>query len=160
VEGADRTREDLLKGKTFADEALTAHRALGNRFDLAWDLHTAGMVALKLGELEEADRHWREALRVFTDANDASGIVILLSDFAELAHERGDEDRRFTLVGAWTALSQRTGVGLPSLWGTTEGRTTDADLTPERQAAFDRGAAMKTEDATAYVLASAYAKTV
>ena len=158
-EGRDRTHEDYLKSKAFAHEALTEHRALGNRFDIAWDLYATGLAALRLGELDDADRDWREAIQMFVDAGDSSGIVLQLSNYAELAKVRGDIERHDTLVGAWTALSQRTGVGLARLWGTTEGRTVATDIPPERQPALERGLAMKTDEAIAYALAPQPAKT-
>ena len=152
-EGKGRTETNYLIAKKFAYEALTEHRALGNRFDIAWDLYSTGLAALKLGELDDAERDWREAIQMFVDANDSSGIVLQLSNFAELAKARGDIARHDTLVGAWTALSQRTGVGLATLWGTTEGRAVAKDIPPERRPAFERGLAMTTDEAIAYVLA-------
>jgi predicted ATPase len=158
-EGPGRSRDDHLKGQKLAREALEQHRVLGNRFDIAWDLHATGMAALKLGELDEAERDWREAIQYFIDAADSSGIVLLLSDLAELAKARGDREREATLVGAWTALSQRTGVGLASLWGTTEGRMTAATVPAELRAPFERGLAMKTDEVIAYALTSPPATT-
>jgi len=152
IEGPNRTHADHMKGKQFAHEALVEHRALGNRFDIAWDLYGTGLAALKLSELDDAERDWREALQMFIDAGDSSGIVLQLSNFAELAKARGDIERHDTLVGAWTALSQRTGVGLATLWGTTEGRAVASDVPPERQATFKRGLAMTTDEAIAYAL--------
>jgi tetratricopeptide (TPR) repeat protein len=151
-EGKGRTETNYLIAKKFAHEALTEHRVLGNRFDIAWDLYSTGLAALKLAELDDAERDWRESIQMFVDANDSSGIVLLLSNFAELAKARGDIERHDTLVGAWTALSQRTGVGLATLWGTTEGRAVAKDIPPERRPAFERGLAMKTDDAIAYAL--------
>ena len=159
AEGANKTHADHLRAKEFAHQALAEHRALGNRFDIAWDLHGTGFAALKLRELDDADRDWRESLQMFVDAGDSSGIVLLLSNFAELAKAHGDIERHDALVGAWTALSQRTGVGLATLWGTTEGRAVAADIPPDRRASFDRGLAMKTEEALAYALAAQPTKT-
>ena len=158
-EGPDKTHDDYLKSKQLAHEALSEHRALGNRFDIAWDLHGTGFAALKLGELADAEKYWREAIQMFVDAADSSGIVLQLSNFAELAKARGDLERHATLVGAWTAMSQRTGVGLASLWGVTEGRALAGDIPPELRAAFERGLAMKTDEALAYALAAEPAKT-
>jgi len=158
-EGLDRTREDYLRAQKLAQEALEQHRALGNRFDIAWDLHSTGLSALHLGELDEAERDWRAAIQMFVDAADSSGIVLLLSNFSELARARGQTERQDTLVGAWTAMSKRTGVGLASLWGTTEGRPLAADIPLERRPALERGLAMKTDEAIAYALAAHPAKT-
>ena len=153
-EGLDRTREDYLRSQNLAREALGEHRALGNRFDISWDLHATGLSALHLGELVDAERDWREALQMFVDAGDSSGMVLLLSNFSELARARGQTERADTLVGAWTALSQRTGVGLASLWGTTEGRVPAAEIPPDRRPALVRGLGMKTDQAVAYALAT------
>lgn len=158
-EGPNHSHEDFLTAKRFAQEALAEHRALGNRFDIAWDLYATGFAAFKLGELADAERDWREALQMSIEAGDSSGIVIQLSNFAELAKVRGELERQDTLVGAWTALSQRTGVGLPTLFGVTEGRTVAADIPPDRRAAFERGLRLKTEEAIAYALAAQPAKT-
>jgi predicted ATPase/class 3 adenylate cyclase len=158
-EGYDRTREDYLRSRQLTQEALQQHRTLGNRFDIAWDLHSTGLAALHLGDLQETERDWREAIQIFVDAGDTSGIVLLLSDFSELARARGDVERQDTLVGAWTAMSKRTGVGLATLWGTTEGRVLVSDIPPQRKPALDRGLAMTTEEAIAYALAAPPATT-
>jgi predicted ATPase/class 3 adenylate cyclase len=158
-EGPERTHDDFLKAKKLTHEALEQHRALGNRFDIAWDLHATGLTALKLGELDDAERDWREAIHYFVEAADSSGIVLLLSDLGELAKARGDRERQATLVGAWTALSQRTGVGLASLWGTTEGRMLANNITADLRVPFERGLAMNTDEAIAYALAVERAKT-
>ena len=158
-EGWNRSHEDYLKSRQLAQEALGQHRLLGNRFDIAWDLHSTGLAALHLGEFDDAQRDFSEALQMFVDAGDSSGIVLLLSDFSELARTRGQTERLDTLVGAWTAMSKRTGVGLASLWGTTEGRVLATDIPPERGPALERGLAMKTDEAIAYALAPEPAKT-
>ena len=158
-EGWQRSREDVLKAQQLTREALEQHRSLGNRFDIAWDLHSAGLVELRLGNLDDTVAPLREAIEIFVEAGDSSGIVLLLSDLAELAKARGDREREATLVGAWTALSQRTGVGLASLWGTTEGRMVASSVPAEVRPAFERGLAMKTEEAIAYALATQPAKT-
>jgi predicted ATPase/class 3 adenylate cyclase len=157
-EGPNKTHDDFLKAKQLAHEALAEHRALGNRFDIAWDLHGTGFAALKLGELADAERYWRESIQMFVEAADSSGIVLLLSNFAELARMRDEMDRHATLVGAWTAMSQRTGVGLAILWGVTEGRALAKDIPPQMHAALERGLAMKTDEAVAYALAAQPAK--
>jgi len=155
-EGA--TGADWKRAEELVRVALEQHRALGNRFDVAWDLHTLGLVRLRLGDLDEAETHWREAAEIFADAQDSSGIVLVLSNFAEIARRKGDREREATLVGAWTALSQRTGVGLASLWGTTEGRTVAETVPRQHRQAFERGTTMKTDEAVAYALGTEPAK--
>ena len=149
-----RSRDELLRGREYGLEALREHRALGQRnlFDEGWDLHLIGLVALKLGELDDAAGRFREALELFVAAADTSGIVLLLSNIAEVARQQGDVERHDVLVGAWSALSQRTGVGLADVFGATEGRATAADIPADRKTALERGRAMNTDDAVALAL--------
>jgi len=154
-------REELLRGREYGLEALREHRALATRnlFDEGWSLHTLGLCALKLGELDEAAARFREALELFVTAADTSGIVLQLTNIAEVVRQRGDTERHDVLVGAWSALAQRTGVGVADMFAMTEGRATAADIPMERRRALERGLAMTTDDAVAYALESATTKT-
>jgi hypothetical protein len=155
------SREELLRGREYALEALREHRALATRnlFDEGWALHTIGLIALKLGELDEATYRLREALELFVTAADTSGIVVHLSSIAEVARQRGDIERHDVLVGAWSALAQRTGVGAADQLARSRGGATAADIPPDRRPALERGLAMTTDDAVAYALESATATT-
>ena len=146
--------DDLRRGREFGAEALRQHRALPERnlFDEGWDLHVLGLAALKLDEVEVAAPLFREALALFQTLADTSGIVLMLSNIAEVARRRGDLERHDILVGAWSALSERTGVGLANLYGATEGRATAADIPAERRPMLDRGVALSTAEAVAYAL--------
>ncbi len=156
-----RAREELLRGREYGLEALREHRALTTRnlFDEGWSLHQLGLFALKLGELDEAAARFREALELFVTAGDTSGIVLQLTNIAEVVRQRGDTERHEVLVGAWSALAQRTGVGAADLFAANEGRATAADIPAGRRTALERGLAMTTDDAVAYALESATAKT-
>lgn len=146
--------DDLRRGREFGAEALRQHRALPERnlFDEGWDLHVLGLVALKLDEVEVAAPLFREALALFETLADTSGIVLMLSNIAEVARRRGDLERHDILVGAWSALSERTGVGLANQYGASEGRATAADIPAERRPTLERGAALSTAEAVAYAL--------
>jgi predicted ATPase/class 3 adenylate cyclase len=157
--GHGHSREDLLFAKQRVEEALEHHRKLSNRFDLGWDLHMAGLVDLKLGDLAGARAQWTEATRLFDAAADISGMVLMLSDFSELAKASGDLERHDVLVGAWAALARKTGIGLTALFGQTEDRAQPETIPAERQPAVERGLAMKLDDAVAYALATEPAKT-
>ena len=157
----DATHDEFVESKRFIDEALREHRSLGNRFDIGWDLHGLGYAELRLGELEAAEAHWREGIEIFIAGGDDAGVVIFLSNFAELAKLRGDLVRHDTLVGAWSAIAKRTGAGLANLFGITQDRDTDERITAvDRRPAVERGLAMTTGEAIAYVLARESAKTV
>ncbi len=150
AQGVGRTRAELVDAKTYINLAQAGHQALGNRFDLAWDLHGLGLAELKLGETDSAGRRWLEALQSFMEAGDSSGIVIMLSNFAELAKVRGDLDRHATLVGAASTVAARTGVGLATMIQTTEERAGPGDIDPDHRAALERGLAMTDAEAVAY----------
>ena len=150
AQGRDHPPERLLRAQGLATEAYEHHRSAENRFNIGWDLFVLGLIALKMGDLREADARWREGLQIFVDAGDTSGLVIMLSNFGEIALAQGDLDRHATLVGAWTAIAQRTGVGLADLMRDNDGRALATDIRPEHRAALDRGRAMSDAEALAY----------
>ena len=152
AQGIERSPEELARARASASEAQSTHRELGNRFALAWDLHTLGLADLKLGAHGSAAAAWREALGILHDAGDSSGVVILLSNFAALAKAEGDPERHAVLVGAETRVIAETGVELTQVIRTEERRATAADIAPEHRAALERGLAMKMGDAVAYAL--------
>ncbi|HVR89233.1 MAG TPA: adenylate/guanylate cyclase domain-containing protein [Candidatus Limnocylindria bacterium] len=154
----DATRDALLRGRDYVREAYKQHRALGNQFDIGWDLHGIGLAAFKLGDHDEAERSWTEATRIFADADDASGLLLMFSNLGELAKARGDLERHDTLVGAWTAIAERTGVGLAGTLGNTEGRLVASEIPLDRQPAMQRGRAMQPDAALAYALGTRSAK--
>lgn len=148
--GPDRPRADLEDAERVIGEALEQHRRLSNQFDVAWDLHMAGLVALKLGDLRRAKRNWLEATDLFAAGGDTSAMVVMLSNFAELAKAAGQLDRHDALVGAWASLAKETGVGLSHVFGETEGRARPEAIPMDRQPDVRRGAAMTLEEAIAY----------
>jgi predicted ATPase/class 3 adenylate cyclase len=152
--GPDRPHEDLVRARQTIAEALQVHRTLSNQFDLAWDLHMVGLVALKLGDLDESRAAWVEATELLMTAGDTTGMVLMLSDLAELAKARGDLERHDVLIGAWAALAKQTGVGLTAIFGRTEARAQPETIPAERQPAVQRGLAMKLDEALAYGLAT------
>lgn len=158
AQGRGHPRERLLRARGLAVEAYEQHRRQDNRFNIGWDQFVLGLVALKLGELDEAAARWREGMQIFVDAGDSSGLVIMLSNFGEIALAEGDLERHATLVGAWTAVARRTGVGLASLMRDNDGRAVAEDIGADRKAALDRGLAMSDAAAVAYALEGAPAK--
>jgi tetratricopeptide (TPR) repeat protein len=152
--GPDRPHEDLVLARKTIAEALQGHRALSNQFDLVWDLHMAGLVALKLGDLDASRTAWVEASELLMTGGDTTGMVLMLSNLAELAKARGDLERHDVLIGAWAALAKQTGVGLTTIFGRTEARAQPETIPAERQPAVQRGLAMKLDEALAYALST------
>jgi hypothetical protein len=152
--GTGHPREDLVLARNLIGEALQVHRALSNQFDLVWDLHMAGLIELKLDELVAARAAWTEASGLLIAAGDMSGLVLMISNFAELAKAGGDLERHDVLVGAWASLAAKTGVGLTGIFGLTESRDQPDTIPAERQPAVQRGLALTQDEALAYALAT------
>jgi len=142
----------LEEALRFAEEALSAHRRLGNVFDVAWDLHLVGAVEMKLDRFELSRRHLNEALALFRDANDLSGFALVASDLGELAAAEGKSERHATLVGIADTFARRSGTGLVENFAAEEGRSLPKDISAELRPALERGLAMDEPTALAYAL--------
>jgi len=148
--------EDRLdEAATALEEAIAAFRSTDNRFGLAWALHTAATVAIKRREAAVAAPLVNESLRIFSEAGDVSGIVVLLDDTAALAQLRGDMRRALRLGGAAAAHRATTGAGLGMIIGLEQGWTWQDSLTDEtRRKAWAEGGALSIDQAVAEALAS------
>jgi predicted ATPase/class 3 adenylate cyclase len=93
-------------------EGLEIQRELGNRFDVAWSRFLEGLSLLHLGRPAESRDAFRESLRILAEADDVSGVPLLLWGFGALATEEGDGPRAVRLAGAAAALEASTGLGL------------------------------------------------
>jgi predicted ATPase/class 3 adenylate cyclase len=141
------------------EAVVAAFRELDNSYDLGWGLHSLGVAEIRVGKLGQARRDFTEGMRIFAAANDQSGIVLFLADFAELAAAEADEKRALRLYGASRALVEQTGAGLADVMRdenmpfATElvallGKVGDE----RREALAAEGAALSQEDAIAYAL--------
>ncbi len=137
-------------------ECEKVFRAQGDRFGLAWTRHMAGLNLMEIGELDSALAAYREAITLFADSRDVSGVVLSLDDFAQIAELAGNLERAIRLSGAATALEKQSGTELASNVNRLgrAGRPSD-NLTGEDQArAFAEGQRMILEEAVAYALES------
>jgi tetratricopeptide (TPR) repeat protein len=146
----DRARLD--EASVAMQDALAVHRDGTNRFDLAWSLHLAGMIAVKRDNFAAAMSAFREAAQIFTDDNDLSGLTIIASNCAELAAAQGDLERQAVLVGLADALSERAGTGILREISQQDGRARAGDIAPEFRAALERGRMMDVAAGIAYAL--------
>jgi predicted ATPase/class 3 adenylate cyclase len=146
---------DLDDARPLVEESLTLARAAGNQFAIGWSLFGLWQIAYYEGRLQEAVRHGVEALQVFNEAGDVSGISVMLVGLsAAAAQSTGAPEPVWRLRGAGVALSNRFGVawndsvverlGLPPLV-----RPTDD---PDAQQAWDAGAAMTADEAVSYAI--------
>jgi hypothetical protein len=122
----------------------------------AWCRYTLAMTDLRLGDLETAGERLRDVLRVFHEAGDVSGYVLVLDGLAVIAERAGDRELAARISGAVSVLERRTGTGLnpPNralLDFDPEALRTD----PALAAAWAEGEAMSPDDVIAIALGDA-----
>jgi len=99
--------DDLLR------QALALHREALDVNDVAYDLIIIGYVAVHRGQLVEARAHLGAARVLVAKLDHFWGALYLLEASAALAVAEGDAARALRLVGASSALRDRTGANLP-----------------------------------------------
>lgn len=135
------------------DEAIELQRRLANSFGLGWALHTRALVALKVGDVDHARALTRQAMEIFWEAQDVSGMTILLDDISSVAEFSGDLPEALRLAAASLASRARTGTDLAGLAGLNDGRDWHASVTTEEEErAWTEGTAMTVQDASSQAL--------
>jgi tetratricopeptide (TPR) repeat protein len=148
-----RFQGDLRGAAEVLDEAIELDRRHDDRFSLGWALHTRALVAVQEKDAEAARRCIHEALTIFLDAGDVSGMTILLDDAAYYFELLGDRGAALRHAGAAAASQAATGAGLASLAGLDENRDWHSDVTSEDEVrAWSEGQATKVDEAAARAL--------
>ena len=130
-------------------EALHIVRALDDRFMVGWTLYTLALTDLVDRQLRDVRPRLVEALRLFRDADDVSGYVLVLDSLAFLAQLEGDLERAARLSGAVAHLEAMSGTGL----NVQNRRLLGWDREPLRESpAWAEGERMSVEEAIAYAL--------
>jgi hypothetical protein len=148
--------EDFATGRRHLSEALATFRAANDTFSTAWATYTNALFDVRSGNDDAGREQLASALRVFRDAGDVSGYVLILDALAFLALRAGDGERAARLSGAVATLEQRTGTGLnpPNravLGFDPEPLRTDPATAP----AWEDGRRMSSDEAIAYALQEA-----
>jgi predicted ATPase len=130
-------------------------RATGQTFDLAWALHMWGLAEATRSNLDAARPLFVEALELFIETDDVSGLYLVLADFAILAETSGEPTRALRLFGAVERLAEVTGAGLfegqVNLYPRT--RRAEDEFDAETIAALRaEGYALSRDEAVAYAL--------
>ena len=96
-------------------KALALYQEIGLGVGIAWTLKHLGTLALNRGQLEEADEHLREALKILKKAGDRAYLCEVQRSLAEVKLEEGklEEAARLALearetVGPTDMVSQMT----------------------------------------------------
>ena len=103
---------EFAKSRADLQEALAIFEEAGNSFMSAWCRYTLAMTDLRLGDLETSRQRLRDVLRVFHEAGDVSGYVLVLDAMALIAERAGDRELAARISGAVSVLERRTGTGL------------------------------------------------
>jgi predicted ATPase/class 3 adenylate cyclase len=114
--------------------------------------HTVGQVARLQGRLDDAARHYREALRLGFELGDLAQTTEPLQALAAVLIASGEADRGVRLLGANAAIRDRLGGGPPPEWlrlgdPFTEARRLLGDEAYER--AWEAGLALSDSDVAA-----------
>jgi predicted ATPase/class 3 adenylate cyclase len=141
----------LAEGLKAAEKALALNRTIGNRFDLAYALHLTSVILYKLGRYAESRRDLMEAVEIFREDRDISGLALIASDFAELAAAEGQDERRAVLTGIADTFARISGTGLLDNFEAQEHRWLPRNVPADLRSALERGLAMKEPEAIAYM---------
>ena len=145
--------DDFVAARAPLEEAQGLFRRLDDRFMLAWATHTLGLVAVGTHNVDVGKRDFSEALQLFVEAKDVSGITLQLDNLSVIARAEGDPMRATRLAAAAVAQQTSTGTGLGGLLSQREGRTGREGLNEKEAAiAWAQGQALTLEQAIAYAL--------
>jgi predicted ATPase/class 3 adenylate cyclase len=147
------TNDDALAQQSL-DEAALHFRKLGNRFGLGWAQFLRALLALKMGDLAAGRALAEEALKIFADANDISGVVLVLDAMAEVAFREGDMVTAARIGGARAAHEVASGAGLTTVVAMREAWRSDHELAGAQAVAWAEGQAMTLVQAIDYALRS------
>ena len=135
-------------------EAIELFRRLGDRFGLGWALFVRTVLAIQLNDMLVAGPSGAESLRIFADANDVTGVALVLDALAQVSRRAGDALRAATLEGASAAHEVASGAGLASVVAIREGWRAKAARADDEQAAWTEGQAMSIQRAVDFALKS------
>jgi predicted ATPase/class 3 adenylate cyclase len=156
-----RAYADLMRGNPAAaveplKESAAIIRELGHKFDLADNLGSLAGAYHMSGDFEAAHAAYRESMELFREANNPTGMNMLLHWIAAMAADEGQFRRAVRLEAAYETTREEIGGGAPP-----ELMTIVRDpLEPARKAlgaeefeeALEEGRALGLEKAVAYAL--------
>jgi predicted ATPase/class 3 adenylate cyclase len=147
---------DFAKAAEPFEASVDYYRQAGNEFGRGWGLYELGFVAIRRGDLGAAGRYLHDGLSLFAAHHDESAAVMFVAGLAGLAQERGDEEEKLRLAGAFHGMRITTGTDLVSytinLPPGLEYETMEA-LTGDQAEWYRQGKAMGYDEAVAYALA-------
>jgi predicted ATPase/class 3 adenylate cyclase len=143
---------DIAGGLAFARRALDVFEGSGDVFMTAWSHYLVGTLVMTL-DRATARQHLIAAYRLFTQANDTSGHVLVFDALATLAWREGDVPTALRLTGFVGQVESTSGTGLAKLTRDRAGFfPEDLAQDPDLAAAYEEGRRLTMEEATLLAL--------
>ncbi|MGH2699560.1 MAG: ATP-binding protein, partial [Actinomycetota bacterium] len=140
---------------TRLEDTTAIWRRLGDRLHLAFDLVWLAFAYGRVGRATDARAAGLEALELFCEVDNPTGIAITIIDLAWLATWEGRHEDALRLAGAYESLTESAGGPPGGFAGLLEGDPTEEarpHLDEEvAQRAWDEGRAMSLQEAVAFV---------
>src|SRR5213080_3205376 len=147
---------DYPTAKTTLEESHAVFRTIDDRFGLGWALHTHGLVSLKMGDIEAARKDFLEAIELFKEGGDVSGMVLQLDNLSQVIRAAGDPGTATRLASAARVHQRSTGTGIGQLLSEQEGRTGREGLSPQdAERVWTEGQALTLDQALQEAVAAA-----
>ena len=142
--------------KVTLEESHAVFRTVDDRFGLGWALHTHGLVSLKMGDIEAARKDFLEAIELFKEGGDVSGMVLQLDNLSQVIRADGDPGTATRLASAARVHQRSTGTGIGQLLSEQEGRTGREGLSPQdAEKVWTEGQALTLDQALEEAVAAA-----
>ena len=108
--------DDFARARRLLEEHLARAERGSDRMAIALGHHTVAQVARLDGRLDDAARHYRQAISYGHELGDAASLSEPLQGLAAVAIALGDVARGVRLLGASDAIRDRLGGGPPPEW--------------------------------------------
>jgi tetratricopeptide (TPR) repeat protein len=146
---------DFESMRQLSVEALEGARALGDDFLAGWATFSLSTSLAHLGRVEEGRRSLLEALAMFREAGDLTGVLFSLDALADMAIRSGEWERGVRLSATSSSLKRDTGAELVEtereIFGAPEHGLSDQEAARARA----EGEAMTVDQAVEYALGEA-----
>ena len=104
------------ESRQWFERARTVFSELGQRTMEAWANYMSALPLVRLGQVAEAGRLARSALRHFNNVGDLPGVAQTLRNLSAIAIMNGDKPKAGRLHGAAEKLLETTGAGLTGFY--------------------------------------------
>ena len=137
-----------------AEESAAIFRTMGDDWAVSLPVRCMGMAALRKGDLDAAEGHFREALELCIDSRDCWFLSRNVDGLASVAALSGDADRAARLLGAAERLREAVGTTVLPVHQSDRGRSTSLVRTvlseEEFAAASAAGRSLSVDEALSY----------